>query len=112
MPEIYQDWEPVILTKNKTKANKTVNLNPKPNDDNDGDIPKKLNTYTKELSILMQNARQNKNLTQTELAKKLNIQTSIINDIECGKAIYNKKTYSTIMRHLGVNVKPLNLPNS
>ncbi len=108
MSKNYQDWEPVVLT--KSKKNNSVNINPKPKEDDNGDIPEKLKTYSKELSIAMQNARKAKNLTQIELAKKLNIQSSIINDIECGKAIYNKKTYSTIMRHLGIDVKTLNLP--
>ena len=70
----------------------------------------KAQTYSKELSIAMQNARKAKNITQADLAKQLNIKTSIINDIECGKALYNRKTYSTIMRRLGVDIKTLNLP--
>ena len=107
MPEIYQDWEPVVLTKNKS-SNKTPIIKPKEEDD--GDIPEKLKTYSKELSIAMQNARKAKNITQADLAKQLNIKTSIINDIECGKALYNRKTYSTIMRRLGVDIKTLNLP--
>lgn len=107
MPEIYQDWEPVVL---KKKIPKTTNvIKPKIEEDN-GDIPEKLQTYSKDLSIAMVQARQVKKITQADLAKQLNIQTSVINDIECGKSLYNKKTYSTIMRKLGVDIKTLNLP--
>ena len=38
------------------------------------------------------------------------LQQSIINDIESGKAIYNRKTYSSLMRSLGVDVKAMKLP--
>lgn len=107
---IYQDWEPVVLR----KPNKNVyngNSKPKPIEEN-GEMPEKLKTYSKELSIALQTARQAKKLTQADLAKKFNIQPSIINDIENGKAIYNKKTYSSLMRSLGVDVKSMKLPPS
>lgn len=107
---IYQDWEPVVLRK-PAKIIYTNNSKQKEEVD-DGDMPKKINTYNKELSIAMQNARTAKNYKQSDLAKKLNIQTSIINDIECGKAIYNRQTYSKIMRFLGVDIKSLNLPKT
>jgi putative transcription factor len=107
MPEIYCDWEPVVL---KKKVTKTTQVNKPKIEEDDGDIPKKLLTYSVELSTAMQQARKAKKLTQADLAKQLNIQTSIINDIECGKALYNRKTYSTIMKKLGCDIKTLNLP--
>jgi len=106
---IYQDWDVVVLKKpvkyinNNTTKPKTI--------EDDGEMPEKLKTYSKELSIALQSARTAKKMSQADLAKKFNIQPSIINDIESGKAIYNKKTYSSLMRTLGVNVKSMNLPN-
>jgi len=107
---IYQDWDEVVLRKPK----KFITSNapkPKINEDN-GEMPDKLKTYSKELSIALQSARQAKGFTQSDLASKFNIQPSIINDIENGKAIYNKKTYSSLMRSLGVDVKAMKLPPS
>lgn len=105
---VYQDWDEVVLRKPK----KVVSNAPKPKVIiDDGEMPEKLKTYSKDLSIAMQTARQAKGLSQADLAKKFNIQPSIINDIESGKGIYNKKTYSSLMRALGVDVKAMKLPN-
>ncbi len=105
---VYQDWDEVVLRKPK----KFITSNsPKPKViEDDGEMPEKLKTYSKELSIALQSARKAKGLTQSDLAKKFNIQPSIINDIESGKAIYNRKTYSSLMRSLGVDVKAMKLP--
>ena len=106
---IYQDWDEVVLRKPK----KIISSNaPKPKIIvDDGEMPEKLKTYSKDLSIALQTARQAKGLSQADLAKKFNIQPSIINDIENGRAIYNRKTYSSLMRFLGVDVKSMKLPN-
>lgn len=105
---IYQDWEPVVLRKPK----KQIQNPPKPKPEiNDGDMPEeKLKKYTIEMSNALATARQAKNMTQKDLAKKLNIPTASIADIENGSGIYNKKLLSHLLRSLGVDVKPLKLP--
>lgn len=40
----------------------------------------------------LKNARAEKGLTQQELAKKLNISTSVVGDIESGRRVASKKT--------------------
>ena len=44
---------------------------------------------------------------KAELAKQLNIDVKIINDIEAKKSPYNKKLYCSIMRKLGVDSNTL-----
>ena len=61
-----------------------------------------------ELASLGAKVLQNRSV---ELAKKLNIQPSYIQDIENNKSQYNRKLYMTLMRTLGGNTKDLNLPS-
>jgi ribosome-binding protein aMBF1 (putative translation factor) len=105
---IYQDWEPVVLRKPK----KQIQTPPKPKPEiNGGDMPEeKLKKYTIEMSNALATARQAKNMTQKELAKNFNMPTALIANIENGSGIYNKKLLSHLLRSLGVDVKPLNLP--
>jgi len=67
-------------------------------------MPAKQQTFTAKMIEDLKNARNIKGLSQSELAKKLNIQTSVIQDLERNVLPYNKKLYNTIMRILGVNI--------
>lgn len=108
---IYQDWEPVVIHNKKYIANKNNNNNkPKPKinyADGDTEMPKRIE-YTPEMIIAMQEARKaNNNISQSELAKKLNMPVKIINEIESRTSPYNRKLYTSIMRKLGVDTKSL-----
>ncbi len=111
---IYQDWTPVTIgngkNNNKNKTS-TKTSNNKKLETNEDDMPPKMQFWSNELITALQQARNAKGLTQTELAKKLNIQPSYIQDIENNKSQYNRKLYVTIMRTLGVNIKELKLPS-
>ena len=108
--QIYQDWEPVVIhNKNFKKTGYHLNTNTKPKIDyNDGeeDMPKR-QEYSSQMINAMKQARNAKNLTQSELAKQLNIDVKIIADIEGNKSAYNKKLYTSIMRKLGIDTKSL-----
>ena len=111
---IYQDWTPVNIGNGggKHKIINNCNTNKKLNElENNDDMPPKLQYWTPELIIALQQARTAKGLSQVELAKKLNIQPRYIQDIENNKSQYNKKLYMTLMRTLGVNTKELKLPS-
>jgi ribosome-binding protein aMBF1 (putative translation factor) len=112
---IYQDWTPVTIGNggNKKKTNTGIsNVNKKLNElENNDDMPPKIQHWTPELINALQQARMAKGLSQVELAKKLNIQPSYVQDIENNKSQYNRKLYLTLMRTLGVNTKELKLPS-
>jgi ribosome-binding protein aMBF1 (putative translation factor) len=64
-------------------------------------IPKIPTQLSKELTMV----RNAKKMTQKDLANKLNIQQSVYNDIESGKALYsneNKQLINKIERLLGI----------
>ncbi len=106
--EIHQDWTPVVIhNKNLKKAQTHSNPKPKVNyNDGEEDMPKR-QEYSPQMIIAMQDARKAKDLTQSELAKQLNIDVKVIADIEAKKSAYNRKLYTSIMRKLGVDTKSL-----
>ena len=113
----HQDWEKYIIHCNPSKKEnkgkekekerkpetnhflKDIKLNKKIEE---GDL--KHQKINKELSKKIQQARLSKGYTQKDLANKLSVQASIINDIECGKAIYNGQQISKIKRILGIKL--------
>ena len=102
----FQDFKPVVLTKNKQKAN--VDINAKTNihikkvDDTD-ELPKVLK-YSQEQIDIIRNARTAKGLTQPQLSKLIspNIKSDFITNIENGKTPFDNRTYNTILRKLNV----------
>jgi ribosome-binding protein aMBF1 (putative translation factor) len=110
MSGIYQNWEPAVIHSKKYFASKqTTNNSPKPKvnyNNGDEEMPKRIE-YTPELINALQSARAANNLSQAELAQKLNIPAKIINDIESRKSAYNKTLYTNIMKKLNVDIKSL-----
>lgn len=101
---IYQDWTPVVLTKNKQKVT-TQNKNSKPEIIEEDDIPK-LNKISKEYSLAIINGRNALNLTQKQLAQKLCIKDNIIKEYENGNVInFNLKLYKIILKNLHIDPK-------
>lgn len=57
---------------------------------------------SKDVANLIKNKRCEMKLKQKDLAKQLNVNVSVINDIETGKAIHNGKLISQIKRKLNL----------
>lgn len=57
----------------------------------------------------IQQARQEKKLTQKELATKVNEKPNVINDYEAGRAIPNQQLLAKLERALGVKLRGTNI---
>ena len=122
----HQDWNPVILRKNpertsaaELKKNPTPGMSifkadagknkqsTKPPARADIDITdpeaniKKPKAYDSDFRSKMQQARQEKKMSQKELATKLNVKPTVVQDIETGKAVWDGAMVSKIERILG-----------
>jgi len=54
---------------------------------------------------LIQQGRQNKNMTQKDLATKINEKPQVINDYEAGRAVPNQQILTKIERVLGMKLR-------
>ena len=71
----------------------------------DADKHKKISL---EQSKMISKARCGLKLSQSDLAKRINLKKEIINEYECGKAIIDNKILSKIERSLKINVRKKN----
>lgn len=62
-------------------------------------------TVDKSICKLIQQARLQKGMKQKDLANKLNIQVTVIQNIESGKSIEDKALINRIARTLGIQLK-------
>ena len=123
----HQDWKPVILRKNPVRVtNADVMKNPtaqntvikasaaknkqtlgtkQPTRDVDITDPdyvaKPVKTYDLEFRKRMQQARQEKKLSQKDLAARLNVKPTLISEIESGKGDWDGPLVSKIEKILG-----------
>ena len=103
----HQDWKTIVITnpkkgKDKKKTSKLVNhkiISIEKKADNDQLHHKKVDQQLRLKIIKNRNAL---NLTQKQLATKINIPVSSINDIESGKSIYNHQHIQKIMKVLKI----------
>jgi len=120
-----QDWTPVVLRKEmkakpKTeqalasakakgqvetvaKVHHTAPTNARLLDDNEA-ADYKLPTVTHDFKLALQKARQEKGWAQKDLAAKLNVKPSVINDYESGKVVPQPAFISQMNRVLGVQL--------
>ena len=104
----HQDWKTIVV---KAKNDKSYNNKPKLSDEKlkdiklhkqveDGDLKHKKipDNIRKEI----QTKRCSLNLTQKQLAQKCNLQVSVINEIETGKALYNPQHINKLKRILHI----------
>jgi len=120
----HQDWKPVVFKKtqkqlqkenpNKYKTQKTVKKNSKPNSNSTqplkkftDDDPESLHIKKVSLDLRkqIQQARTAKKMTQKDLANKLCVPVTTIQNYENGKAIPNGAFIAKIGRVLGVKLK-------
>lgn len=108
----HQDWEKVVLRKtNKQDGSRTSNntgaFNPtgtKKFRSLDGEDPPPPEKISHNVRHNIQKARCIKNMSQRDLAKKLNMSLSVISDYENGKAIPDRSTLSRLGKALGVKL--------
>lgn len=115
----HQDWKTVVIGKNVNKKptelvhkqqssqnTATITSNQKPawkiEQQVDSDTGKPLTLVPTDVAKLIIAARTAQNLTQSQLAKKLNISDKEIKDIESCKAVQNKQLISRIKKALNV----------
>ena len=114
------DWKPVILKKSPTqlknqgfaktesiKKISTASTSGSKNYklDNDGDFSDvKLNKVSFSLKMKIMKARQNKGLTQKQLADKIGINVNEIKRYENGDVIPDSNILNKLGRELGVNL--------
>lgn len=103
----HQDWHTITYKNQKklTKEEKIKQQNSsgtkdfKKLDSDEPPVPNKLNHN---LKLLIQKRRQELNLSQKDLANKINVKVNIINDYETGKAIPDKIILRKIKNFLGI----------
>jgi ribosome-binding protein aMBF1 (putative translation factor) len=103
---IEQDWTPVVLRKKQPKP--VIPQNEEGNKKKQqllSDEPEPPKTLGRINGQVIQQARVTKKLSQSDLAKKINIQANIIKDYENGNVIPNKKILRLIESQLGIKIK-------
>jgi ribosome-binding protein aMBF1 (putative translation factor) len=104
--KIWQDFEPVVLTKKKSQTfvsqQSKSNIHIDVKKDSDEIIP--IIYYPQEKINIIKQAREAANLTQKELSKKIGacIPDDFIKKIESGNYPYNNKTYNRILQVLNI----------
>lgn len=94
---MHQDWTPVVIRKKKEEAPPAPSIVRPPNEN----VIKK---PTKELGEAMMRARLDLKLKQSDLAKKCNVTTAIINDMEMGRGTYDPNVTNKVCKALGIQV--------
>jgi ribosome-binding protein aMBF1 (putative translation factor) len=105
---LHQDWKTIIVNTKKSKSKeenskesnykvKKVNIENKLDKKIDEGVVKH-DKYNSELIKNLKNYRSYNNLTQKQLAQKLNINPKLISDIECNKGIYDHRINNKLKR--------------
>lgn len=104
----HQDWKQLVIKKKSKKDNKQTNQNQEYNkikkiENKADDDQLKHNIYPIEFrkNIVFKRTRE-LNMTQKQLANRLNMPEKTIKDIESGIAIYNASHYNKIKRLLKI----------
>ena len=87
---------------NKNKINTTKHIK-QPNYSNE-DNQKPIKLINKELSLKIQRRRQELNITQKDLAMKINKNVSVIQEIETGSAKYDRNILNKLERILNIKL--------
>lgn len=115
----HQDWNPLTIKAKKLdpksakiKAERTGNIETQKRKVQNSHLRKveleddvqPIEKVSTDIKLLIQKARQEKNLTQKELANKVNVKPEIIRDIESGKAMNDKQILVKMQKVLGVKL--------
>ena len=113
---VFQDWEKVVFkkdSKEKTELNKKAQLKQQYNShlrkvENDDYVPEKPKF---ELRQFLQRARQERHMSQKELASRISVQPNVVQQWESGKIPIPGVAISQINRALKVNMKKQEILN-
>ena len=106
----HQNWETYIIHCKESNKNTSKENNGKHKDVSKAVKLEKMvdedklshKHISKDVANLIKNKRCEMKLKQKDLAKQLNVNVSLINDIEMGKAIHNGKLIAQIKRKLNL----------
>jgi len=107
----HQDWKPVVVRTSETQKEERNKSSRKLSEGQqkdiklmkqveEGDLQHK--KVSPEIRKQIQQGRGTLKWTQKQLAQKVNLQVSVINEIETGKSKYNPQHISKIKRALGI----------
>ena len=120
MTSIYQDWNEVSIGNGGKKKQQSKEVNPyntakaraiREVEEETSMMPKLVST-PQELIIILKQTREAKGLTQQDLAQKLSMNVSIVNNFEAGKTPFNKNLYCKMLRVMGGNTKGIEFPKN
>jgi len=104
MANLEQDWKPLVLKKSQPKTqvqhcagNKEFHKL----DSEEAEAPKILGL---DAAKLIQTSRCALNLTQVQLAQKINEKANLVKDYETGKVVPNRAVLNKINRVLGIKI--------
>ena len=102
-----QDWTPIILNKSSKPTAKIIQKKVKMPELKSGvkineNDEVKIIKVSREISLLITQARIAKKLTRKQLANNLNLKEDVITDIETGKAIYDGNLIARIKKSLNI----------
>lgn len=104
-----QDWTPAVIKKPK-KVTEIKPQNSKPPSTikttytEDGEEVTKLKIVSHEMAQFIIKARCEKDMKQTDLAKRANLDVKTVSDVERGGCVYNANDVNKIAKALGVNI--------
>lgn len=96
-----QDWAPVVLRKSKPFAPRPVPSGPQKEV---GIEEKRIKKYSRELSESVIEARCRMSISQAELAKRCNVLSSLVNQVESRKGVYEPELVNKILKVLNLSV--------
>jgi putative transcription factor len=100
----HQDWTPVVLRKTDKKIIPPLQPGNKQFQQLDGDEPEAPKTVGLSVGKQIQQARTAKKMTQKDLAQKINVKPSVIQEYETGSAIPEPKVTRKISQVLGIKI--------
>ncbi len=106
---LYQDWEPVVLTTKKKSPPPPPPTPKKPKEIETGEDLKKI---PKMYARAIQTQRTELKLTQEKLAKSINEKTAVVNDVENARGTYDHVVMNKILKALGLSRKKIHEKNS
>lgn len=104
-----QDWSQAVIRNPKKQTSSTHHVAKPPSSikttiDEDGEEIVKLKVVSNEMAQFIVKARCDKDMKQSDLAKRANLDVKTVNEIERGGCVYNANDVNKIAKALGVKI--------